>query len=184
MEQILFRTQPLKNLRNITLKPFCGNSQNLLRPCDKFMSNFSKKTFGFRVLNNLAQHAEWPVFSLSKITPPYWATLCAKRTIEAATPVYTVCDGLPMSYTNHARIYDIWRVNVAPPWIRTICQCVCWQWPPTQFPGPLFALFWRYCPRHNGVLLTCSYSMYMHFVSGAGWMSVWVGGITQARTFS
>ena len=115
MEQILFRTQPLKNLRKITLKPFCGNSQNLLRPCDKFMSNFSKKTFGFRVLNNLAQHAEWPVFSLSKITPPYWATLCAKRTIEAATPVFTVCDGLPMSYTNHACIYDIWRVNVAPP---------------------------------------------------------------------
>ena len=129
-----------------------------------------------------------PVFSLSKITPPYTARQhCARSRLSKPRPLSTqsvMGYPVPMSYTNHACICDIWRVNVAPTWIRTICQCVCWQWPPTQFPGPLFALFWRYCPRHNGVLLTCSYSMYMHFVSGAGWMSVWVGGITQARTFS
>ena len=44
------------------LKKLTLRSQNVLRPCAKLISNISKKNFGF--LNNLAQHAECPVFFL------------------------------------------------------------------------------------------------------------------------
>ena len=60
-----------------------------------------------------------PVFSLSKITPPYTARQhCARSRLSKPRPLSTqsvMGYPVPMSYTNHACIYDIWRVNVAPP---------------------------------------------------------------------